>query len=201
MCRLRVPTRRKTKPLPRSCAAASPSFSAPARSRRAISAIPGAADVRLQQSSHYPSFAVNVDRTRAGQVGITERDVTNSMVVNLAGSVQVAPPYWLNPKNGVSYPIVIQTPQYRLDTLGQLKSLPITGSNPANPQLLGGLSNISRQTSAAVVSHYAIQPAFDIYAANQDRDLGAVAGEIQTVLDKTKSDLPPGAEVRIRGQV
>ena len=166
-----------------------------------ISRIAGAADVRLQQSSHYPEFAVDVDRTRAGETGITERDVTNSLVVNLAGSFQVAPAFWLNPKNGVSYPIVVQTPQYRLDSLDQLKNLPITGAKPANPELLGGLSDIHRENSDAVVSHYAIEPAFDVYATTQDADLGSVANAIQKVLDDTQRDLPPGATVTIRGQV
>ncbi|HEY2008000.1 MAG TPA: efflux RND transporter permease subunit [Rhizomicrobium sp.] len=169
--------------------------------RRRIAAIPGAADVRLQQSSHYPSFAVNVDRTRAGLVGITERDVTNSMVVNLAGSVQVAPTFWLNPKNGVSYPIVIQTPQYRMDTLSDLQNLSVTGSKPGANQILGGISDIVRQNNDAVVSHYAIQPVYDVYAAVQDRDLGGVADSINAVLDKTRNDLPPGGTVKIRGQV
>ncbi len=168
---------------------------------RRVAAIPGAADVRLQQSSHYPEFGIDVDRTRAGLVGINERDVTNSLVVNLASSFQVAPAFWLNPKNGVSYPIVIQTPQYRLDTLGDLKTLPITGSKPGAPQLLGGLSDIHRQNSDAVVSHYAIQPTFDVYAATQDRDLGAIAGSIQKAIDDTQHDLPAGATVAVRGQV
>jgi multidrug efflux pump subunit AcrB len=165
-----------------------------------MTAIPGAADVRLQQSSHYPEFGINVDRTRAGLTGITEKDVTNAMVVNLAGSFQVAPAYWLNPKNGVSYPIVIQTPQYRLDTLSALKGLPITGSAP-DAQLLGGFSDIRRQNSNAVVSHYAIQPTFDVYATTQDADLGSVARAIQKVLDDTERDVPPGAVVTVRGQV
>jgi multidrug efflux pump subunit AcrB len=165
-----------------------------------IAAIPGAADVRLQQSSHYPEFGINVDRTRAGLTGIAEKDVTNSLVVNLAGSSQVAPAYWLNPKTGVSYPIVIQSPQYRLDTLNELKALPITGSSP-NAQLLGGFSDIRRQNSNAVVSHYAIQPTFDVYATTQDADLGSVARGIQTVLDETEHDVPPGALVTVRGQV
>jgi multidrug efflux pump subunit AcrB len=167
---------------------------------RRLSHIPGAVDVRLQQSSHYPEFGVNVDRTRAGLTGITERDVTNSLVVNLASSFQVAPAFWLNPRNGVSYPIVIQTPQYRLDTLGALKNIPITGVK-GNSQLLGGLSDIRRQDSDAVVSHYAIQPTFDVYATTQGRDLGSVAFAIQQVLDDTQRDLPPGATVHIRGQV
>ncbi len=166
-----------------------------------IRTIPGAVDVRLQQSSHYPTFSVDVDRSRAEKTGLTERDFTNSLVVNLAGSIQVAPTYWLNPKNGVSYPIVIQTPQYRLNTLGGLKNIPITGSQPGNSQLLGGLSDIRRKDSDAVVSHYAIQPAFDVYATTQDRDLGGVANSIQQVLNDTQHDLPPGATVAIRGQV
>jgi multidrug efflux pump subunit AcrB len=166
-----------------------------------IGAIPGAADVRLEQSSHYPELGIDVDRTRAGLAGITERDVTNSLVVNLASSFQVAPAFWLNPRNGVSYPIVIQTPQYRLDTLGELQTLPVTGSKPGAPQLLGGLSDIHRENSDAVVSHYAIQPAFDVYATTQDRDLGAVAGDIRKVLADTAHDLPAGDTVTIRGQV
>jgi len=166
-----------------------------------IAPIPGAVDVRLEQSSHYPQFGVDVDRTRAGRVGVTERDVTNSLVVNLASSFQVAPTFWLNPKNGVSYPIVIQTPQYRLDTLGGLQTMPITGAKPGSVQLLGGISDIHREVSDAVESHYAIQPAFDVYATTQGRDLGAVANAIQHVLDKTQHDLPPGATVTLRGQV
>jgi len=165
-----------------------------------MAAIPGAADVRLQQSSHYPEFGIDVDRTRAGLTGITEKDVTNSVAVNLASSYQVAPAFWLNPKNGVSYPIVIQTPQYRLDTLGALKALPITGS-AGNSQLLGGLSDIHRQNSDAIVSHYAIQPTFDVYATTQDSDLGSVARGIQNVLDATDHQVPPGAVVSVRGQV
>jgi len=168
---------------------------------RRIGHVPGAADVRLEQSSHYPEFGINVDRTRAGLAGITERDVTNSLVVNLASSFQVAPAFWLNPKNGVSYPIVIQTPQYNIDSLGDLKDLAVTGSKGGDSQLLGGLSDIHREVSDAVVSHYAIQPAFDVYAAAQDRDLGAVASDIQKVLDDTSNNLPPSGTVVIRGQV
>jgi multidrug efflux pump subunit AcrB len=166
-----------------------------------ITPISGAVDVRLEQSSHYPEFGVDVDRTRAGQVGINERDVTNSLVVNLASSFQVAPTFWLNPKNGVSYPVVIQTPQYQLDTLEDLKNLPITSSTETTPQMLGGISEIQREDTDAVVSHYAIQPAFDVYATTQGRDLGAVASSIQRVLNQTEHDLPSGATVTIRGQV
>ena len=140
--------------------------------------IPGIADVRLQQSSHYPQFGVNVDRTRAGEVGLTEGDVTTSLVDTLSGSFQTAPAFWLNPKNGVSYPIVAQTPQYDVNTLSRLENVPVTGGKPGDMQVLGGLGSLSREESAAVVSHYAVQPALDIYAATQGRDLGAVAADI-----------------------
>ncbi len=168
---------------------------------RKISAVPGAADVRLQQSSSYPQFGIDVDRTRAGLTGITEKDVTNSLTVNLTGSIQVAPTFWLNPKNGVSYPIVLETPQYRLDTLAGLKAMPITSSGTTTPQMLGGLSDIKREASDAVVSHYAIQPTFDVYATPQGADLGTVADRIQTVLKHSENHLPPGATVTVRGQV
>ena len=166
-----------------------------------IAAIPGAADVRLEQSTHYPQFGIDVDRSRADEAGVTERDVTDSLVINLATSFQVAPTFWLNPRNGVSYPIVIDTPQYRIDTLGELKTMPITGAAAKAPQLLGGISDIRREDSDAVVSHYAIQPTFDVYATTQGRDLGGVARAIQTVLHDTRHDVPPGGIVTIRGQV
>jgi multidrug efflux pump subunit AcrB len=166
-----------------------------------IAKVSGAADVRLQQSSSYPEFAINVDRTRADQLGITERDVTNSLVVNLAGSIQVAPAYWLNPRTGVSYPIVAQTPQYDLDSLSRMKDIPITSSDTGKVLPLGGLSSFHRESSDAVVSHYAIQPAYDIYATTQGRDLGAVAAAIQKVVDGAAAQRPKGTRVVIRGQV
>lgn len=166
--------------------------------------IPGIADVRIQQSQRNPSLNINVDRTRAQLLGLTEKDVTNSLVVNLAGSSQVAPTFWLNPQNGVQYPIVMQTPQYQIDSLNSLSSLPITGSAaPAGsaPQVLGSVATISRTSSNAVVSQYDIQPLVQIYATTQGRDLGAVAADIQKVIDASKKDLPKGANVYLLGQV
>jgi multidrug efflux pump subunit AcrB len=167
---------------------------------RRITKVPGAADVRLQQSSSYPEFGIDVDRTQADQLGVTERDVTNSLVVNLTGSIQVAPAFWLNPRTGVSYPIVAQTPQYRLDSLSQLENMPVTGSGKGT-QILGALSAVHRENSDAVVSHYAIEPAFDIYGTTQGRDLGGVANDIQKILDSTANQRPKGALVSLRGQV
>ena len=114
----------------------------------------------------HPTFNVDVDRTRAQYVGLTERDVTNSLVVNLAGSAQVAPTYWLNPDNGVTYSIVMQTPQYQIDSLSALQNLPITAPATPQPQMLGGIADITRSTSSAVVSQYDIQPMVQIYATH-----------------------------------
>jgi len=129
-----------------------------------IRRIPGIADARIQQSPNNPTFNIDVDRTRAQYVGLTERDVTNSLVVNLAGSSQVAPTYYLNPDNGVSYSIVMQTPQYQIDSLSALQTLPITATGNSQSPILGGIANISRATSSAVVTQYDIQSMVQIYA-------------------------------------
>ncbi|HUO01077.1 MAG TPA: efflux RND transporter permease subunit [Bradyrhizobium sp.] len=163
--------------------------------------IPGVADARIQQSPSNPTLNVDVDRTRAQYVGLTERDVANSMVVNLAGSSQVAPTYFLDPHNGVSYSIVMQTPQYQLDSLDSLQTLPMTAPGVTEPVLLGGIANITRTTSNAVVSQYDIQSMVQIYATPQGRDLGAVASDIRKLLAETAQDLPKGSTVSLVGQV
>jgi multidrug efflux pump subunit AcrB len=166
-----------------------------------IRRIPGIADARIQQSASNPSFNIDVDRTRAQFIGLTERDVTNSLVVNLAGSAQVAPTYYLNPDNGVSYSIVMQTPQYQIDSLSALETLPITAGNSGTPPILGGIANISRSASSAVVSQYDIQPMVQIYATPQGRDLGAVAADVKAVIADTAKDVPKGSSVVLLGQV
>ena len=166
-----------------------------------IRRIPGIADARIQQSPSNPTFNIDVDRTRAQYVGLTERDVTNSLVVNLAGSAQVAPSYYLNPDNGVSYSIVMQTPQYQIDSLSALETLPITAGSTATPPILGGIANITRSTSSAVVSQYDIQPMVQIYATPQGRDLGAVAADVKAVIADTAKDVPKGSSVVLLGQV
>ncbi len=165
-----------------------------------IRMISGIADVRIQQSRSRPIFDVDVDRTRAQQVGISMQDVTSALVANLAGSSQVAPTFWLNPQNGVQYPIVIQTPQYRLDTLAALANLPVGGS-AGNPQVLGALANFTRASGNALISQYDIQPMVQIFATTQGRDLGAVAVELRRILDDTASQVPKASTVRLLGQV
>ena len=167
---------------------------------RELRHIPGLVDARIQQSLNSPGFNVDVDRTRAQYVGVTERDVTNSLVVNLAGSGQVAPTYWLNPDNGVSYSIVMQTPQYQIDSLTALKNLPITAAG-APPQTLGAIADVNRVMRSAVVSQYNIQSLIQIYGTTQGRDLGAVAADVQKVMDETAKDVPKGTQVVLLGQV
>jgi CzcA family heavy metal efflux pump len=168
---------------------------------RQVRDVPGVVDARIAQSHANPTFNVDVDRTRAQLLGITERDVTNSMVVNLAGSSQVAPTFWLNNANGVSYPIVMQTPQYSLDSLAALQNLPITASGGGTSQILGGLATVQRTSTNEVVSQYNIQPMVEIFATTQDRDLGAVASDIQRIVHENAQALPKGSTVALLGQV
>ena len=164
--------------------------------------VPGVVDARIQQSRGAPAFAVDIDRTRAQYVGLTTRDVTNSLVVNLAGSGQVAPTYWLNPANGVTYNIVMQTPQYRLDSLSSLSNLPIMAPAATSLQVLGGIADIRRDTTNAVVSQYDLQNVVQIYAAVQGRDLGSVATDVRAIVAELGKDASPKIRaVKVQGQV
>jgi multidrug efflux pump subunit AcrB len=163
--------------------------------------VPGIADLRVQQVFNYPQINVAVDRTLAGEVGLTQRDVANSLLITLSGSGQVRPNFWLNPDNGVSYPIVAQMPQYRIDSISDLSNVPVTSETTKEPQFLRGLARITPGTSQGVVSHYNVQPVIDLYGSTQERDLGAVASSIQRILKDTKSQVPRGSYVALRGQV
>jgi CzcA family heavy metal efflux pump len=163
--------------------------------------VAGIADLRIQQTFDAPEFDVDVDRTRAQEVGLLQRDVANDLLVSLSGTFQTAPTFWLDPKNGVSYPLVTQTPQYQLQTLDDLRNLPITGTAGRQPQILGGLSRIHRSVAPGVVSHYNVQPLIDIYASVHGRDLGGVGGDIDQILKDTKKDVPKGSEATARGQM
>jgi multidrug efflux pump subunit AcrB len=167
-----------------------------------IRQVTGIVDARIQQSRSAPVFAVDVDRTRAQYVGLTTRDVTNSLVVNLAGSSQVAPTYWLNPANGVSYSIVMQTPQYRLDSLAALSNLPIAAPAASQLQVLGGIADVRRDTANAVVSQYDLQGMVQIYAGVQGRDLGAVAADVRRIIAELSPQQSPRIRaVKMQGQV
>ena len=168
---------------------------------KAIKQVPGVADARIQQSSKSPVLELKMDRTRAQEMGLTARDVTNNLLVNLAGSSQVAPTFWLNPANGVSYPIVMQTPQYNMDTLQSLNNLPVSSASGGSQQVIAGLVDINRNTAQAVISQYDIQTMVQINATPQDRDLGAVAKDIRKVIASMESELPRGTRVVLLGQV
>jgi multidrug efflux pump subunit AcrB len=161
--------------------------------------IPGLADLRIQQVFDLPELEVRTDRTRAEQLGISESDIANDLLLTLSGSGQIAPTFWLNPQNGISYPIVAQAPQYLMTSLQDLANVPIDA--PGGTQILGGLATISRGFGPAVVAHYDAQPIIDIYGAVQGTDLGSVAQKIRARIAKVSGKLPRGTRVLLRGQV
>ncbi|MGA7381976.1 MAG: efflux RND transporter permease subunit, partial [Terriglobales bacterium] len=163
--------------------------------------IPGIVDLHIQQPFDQPYLNIDVDRTKAQQVGFTQRDVANNLLISLSGSFQTTPEFWLDPNTGVSYSIAAQTPQYRVQSLQDLENVPVTGSGNAAPQILASLASINRSTGTAVVSHYDIQPLIDIYGSVQGRDLGGVAREVDQIVDSAKKQAPRGTQVSIRGQI
>jgi multidrug efflux pump subunit AcrB len=166
-----------------------------------IARIPGAVDVHLHQVVDSPELRVNVDRTRAGQLGLTQRDVANNLLVSLSSSGTVSPNYWINPKNGVNYLVAVQTPQHRIDSLSAIQSTPLPSGIGGAPQLLSNLSSIERKDTKAVINHYNVQPVYDIYANIQGRDLGGVAAQVDQVLAEMQPKLPRGTTTIMRGQV
>jgi multidrug efflux pump subunit AcrB len=163
--------------------------------------IPGLVDLRIQQPSDQPKLHVTVDRTKASQAGLTQRDVAGSMLVTLSGSFQTQPTYWLNPKNGVSYNVVAQAPQYSIQSLQDLQNIPITSPAKSTPETLSHLGAITRGNGSAVVSHYNIRRVVDIFGSVDGRDLGAVSGDITRIVDAARKSLPRGTTLTIRGQI
>jgi len=166
-----------------------------------MAAVPGAADVHLQQIVDGPTLNIAVDRTRAEQIGLTQQQVSQSLLVSLAGTGLSAPNYFLNQQNGVVYSVVTQTPQYRLDSLDALLNTPLTAPGLAQPALLSSVATITHGTSPLVISHYNIQPTYDIYAGTQGRDLGGVSNAIGKVIMGVAKKLPKGSTITVRGQV
>ncbi|WP_292804528.1 efflux RND transporter permease subunit [Nostoc sp. NMS7] len=162
--------------------------------------IPGAVDVHLQQVVDAPKLRLDVDRTEAQQLGMTQRDVANSVLTSLSSSGQAAINQWLDPKKGVSYTLAVQVPQYKIDSIDSLKNTPV-GNGQNVPQLLGNLASVKRDTVMQVVNHYNIQPVFDIYANSSGRDLGGVAKDVNRIIADYQKKLPKGSQINIRGQV
>ena len=176
--------------------------------------VSGATDLRIQQPANYPRIHINVDRTKASQVGYTQAQVAQSLLISLGGSFQTSPSFWLDPRNGVSYNVITQTPQYRVDTLNDLDNIPLgigtgpsdapgTGPSPgaAPPQILANFGTLQRGTEMAVVSHYDIKPVIDIYGSVAGRDLGGVARDINPIIKASEKNLPKGSSITVRGQI
>ena len=164
--------------------------------------IPGASDVHIQQAFDTPTLRMEIDRTRAQAVGLQARDVAQNVLVSLSSSFQTTPAFWLDPKNGVSYNVAVQTPQYRVDNLQSLQNTPIGGVAPGTqPQILANMVDTSTVARPAVVSHYNVQPMINIYASVDGRDLGGVADEITKLVNNVTAQLPRGSHIVIRGQV
>ena len=162
--------------------------------------VPGIVDLRIQQPFDAPRLFLNVDRVRAQEVGYSQRDVANNLLVALSGSSQTTPTYWLDPKNGVTYSVAIQSPQYRISSLADLENIPITGSPDRAPQTMGNLATVSRGSQLGSISHYNAQPVIDIYGAVDRTDLGSVARPVTKLVADATKDLPRGSQIVIRGQ-
>ena len=198
--------------------------------REKVARIPGAADVHIHQVVDWPEIDVNVDRDKAGQVGLTQRDVSNSLLVSLASSGQVAPTQWLDWKTGVSYFVAVQTPQYKMDSMAAIMRTPVTppygaigsgvlqlpgaagpsqsSTNYGNPgtgsgatQLLANMASVSRSVAPEIVNHYNVQPVFDVYANVDRRDLGSVGAAVEKIVHDAQAKLPRGTTIDIRGQI
>jgi multidrug efflux pump subunit AcrB len=162
--------------------------------------IPGLVDLRIQEPNTVPQLDINVDRTKASLLGLQEQNVANSVLGALAGSQQVNPNFWVDPKNGVSYSVTAQAPQYQMDSLDALRNLPILGGTGVTPQILANVAGISRSTTSPVVDHYDIRPVINIYGNVDGKDLGYVSDRVQEVVDAAKKDLPKGSLLIVRGQ-
>jgi multidrug efflux pump subunit AcrB len=190
-----------------------------------IRGVMGAVDVHIQQITDTPEFFVDVDRRLAAEIGLTEQQIANSMNISLSGSYQVSPNFWADPKNGIPYQLWVQTPEYRNDTLSDIKTTPLFVTNPpattsttgttstgitnaamttAQPGVLSLLSSVAtfrRQQEQTVINHVNTQPTYDIYASAQDRDLGGIKKDIQTIVDDEQKKLPAPDKITIRGQI
>jgi multidrug efflux pump subunit AcrB len=181
-----------------------------------VTNVSGASDLRIQQTFDQPKFHIDVDRTKAREIGFTQRDVATNILVTLSGSFQTSPTFWLNPKNGVSYQVATQTPQYRVQSLQDLSNVPITATatsmastspslgtvagNPP-PTILASLASFNRATDPAVVSHYNVAPVIDIFGSLQGRDLGGVSKDLFAIINASQKELPRGSQIIVRGQI
>jgi multidrug efflux pump subunit AcrB len=168
---------------------------------RKLKTVGGAVDLHIQQSGDYPQFNVDVDRTKAQLVGLTEQSVANNLLVSLSGSFQTAPSFWIDPNSGTQYQVASQTPQYQLQNLNDLGNSPLSGGIGGSSQILSNVASIHRSVAPAVVTHYNATPAIDIFGSVDGADLGYVSSQIDKIVAAAKKDLPRGSNVVVRGQV
>lgn len=170
------------------------------RLRKEVAAVHGAADVTLHQITNAPQLRLNVDRTKANQLGFTQRDIASSLLISLSSSFQTAPGFWVNPENGVNYPVAVQTPEHRVGSVDAIMQTPVTSATSANPQLLMNLATAQQGTTATVVNHYKIQPVYNVFANVNGRDLGGVMADVERIVKRLDPELPRGSVISVRGQ-
>ena len=163
--------------------------------------VPGAVDLRVHQLFDLPRIQLNVDRTKALESGYSEYDIASNLLISLSGSFQTQPSYWLDPKTGVTYSLVAQTPQHDISSIGDLDNIPISSQSARHPEILNDVIHTSRRAEMAVVSHYDLERAIDIFGNVQDRDLGSVAADVDRIVNKARPNLPRGSQLIVRGQI
>ena len=173
-----------------------------ARLAAEIRRVPGAVDVRVQQPADQPKLRVAVDRLKASEIGLTERDVANSVLLALSGSGQVQPGYWLNPQTGIQYLVNVRAPERAVDSLEAVGAIPVSASRPGDGdgQVLANLANLERTQGPPVISHYNVTPVIDIYGGGGGRDLGGVLADIGPLVERASRELPRGSFIQVRGQ-
>ncbi len=165
-----------------------------------VTRVPGVVDAHIHQVVDSPEIRVNVDRTKAGLLGLTQRDVASSMLISLSSTSQVSPNFWLNPENGVSYQVAVQSPQREISSMDNLRRMPISNVARGRTHQLTNMATFGRGEAASVINHYNVQPVFDVYAGVQGRDLGAASGDVRKILDEFRAKLPRGLSIDMRGQ-
>ena len=167
-----------------------------------IRRVPGAVDVRVQQPADQPEIRFAVDRTKASQIGLSERDVANSLLLTLSGNSQVQPNFWLNPKEGIQYRVNVRVPEYSMDSLAALNAIPISANQPGknNAQILANLASFERASGSPIFSHYNVMPVIDVFGGLSGRDLGGVLSNIKPIIEQAKKQLPKGSSIALRGQ-
>lgn len=166
-----------------------------------IRSIEGVQDVHLHQVMNVPTLHIDVDQTRARELGLTQQEISNSVLVSLSGSGQVLPNFWVDPAKGISYLVETKTPTYKLDNIDSISAMPLTSSRNSGIQLLSNVAKVERGVTPEVANHTNVQPTFDVYANVQGRDLGSVATDINRVLETYRAKLAPGNTIAMRGQV